>query len=56
VPPVCHRNTERFELFFSKSAEVFAAAGEGGMLDLARLLAISEEHQIEFAPPLAVAQ
>jgi quercetin dioxygenase-like cupin family protein len=45
-----------FELFFSKSAAVFAAAGEGRMPDLARLLAISEEHQIEFVPPLTVPQ
>jgi len=42
-----------FETFFSKSAEVFAAAG-GGPPDMARLLAISAEHQIEFVPPLVV--
>lgn len=43
-----------FEQFFARSAEVFAAAGEGGTPDLARLFAISEEYQIEFVPPLAV--
>jgi quercetin dioxygenase-like cupin family protein len=41
-----------FEAFFAKSAEVFAAAG-GGPPDMARLLAISAEYQIEFVPPLA---
>lgn len=40
-----------FETFFSQSAEVFAAAG-GGPPDMARLLAISAEHHIEFVPPL----
>jgi quercetin dioxygenase-like cupin family protein len=44
-----------FELFFSKCAEVFAAAGAGGVLDMARILAISAEHQIEFVPPLGSA-
>ena len=43
-----------FEQFFFKSAAAFAAAGEGGRPDLARLLAISEEHRIEFVPPLAI--
>ncbi|HEY0790588.1 MAG TPA: cupin domain-containing protein [Chthoniobacterales bacterium] len=42
-----------FEQFFSKSAEVFAAAGEGGTPDFSRLMAISGEYQIEFVPPLA---
>ena len=42
-----------FEQFFSKSAEVFAAVGAGGIPDMARILAISSEHQIEFVPPLA---
>jgi quercetin dioxygenase-like cupin family protein len=42
-----------FERFFSKSAEVFAAAGAGGPPDMARLLAISEEFGIEFVPPLS---
>jgi quercetin dioxygenase-like cupin family protein len=41
-----------FEQFFSKSAEVFAAVGAGGIPDMARILAISSEHQIEFVPPL----
>jgi quercetin dioxygenase-like cupin family protein len=41
-----------FEGFFSKSAEVFAAAGAGAPPDMARLLAISEESGIEFVPPL----
>ncbi len=41
-----------FERFFSKSAEVFAAAGTGRPPDMAQLLAISEEYQIEFVPPL----
>jgi quercetin dioxygenase-like cupin family protein len=41
-----------FEQFFSRSAEVFAAAGVGGIPDLARILAISSEYQIEFVPPL----
>jgi quercetin dioxygenase-like cupin family protein len=40
-----------FEVFFSKSAEIFAAAGTAGP-DMARLLAISEEFRIEFVPPL----
>jgi quercetin dioxygenase-like cupin family protein len=40
-----------FETFFAQSAEVFAAAG-GGPPDMARLLAISAEHHIEFVPPL----
>jgi hypothetical protein len=43
-----------FELFFSKSAEIFAAAEAGGPPDMARILAISEEHGIEFVPPLAI--
>ena len=43
-----------FEQFFSKSAEAFAAASQAGMPDLSRLLAISEEYQIEFVPPLVV--
>jgi uncharacterized cupin superfamily protein len=43
-----------FELFFSKSAEIFAAAKAGGPPDMARILAISEEHGIEFVPPLAI--
>ncbi len=42
-----------FERFFSKSAEVFAAAGTGRPPDMAQLLAISEEYQIAFVPPLA---
>jgi hypothetical protein len=42
-----------FEQFFSRSAEVFAAAGQDGTPDLARLLAISDEYQVEFVPPLA---
>jgi quercetin dioxygenase-like cupin family protein len=42
-----------FENFFSRSAEVFAAAG-GGPPDMARLLAISAEYQIEFVPPLVL--
>ncbi len=41
-----------FEFFFAKSAEVFAAAEAGAPPDMARLLAISEEYQIEFVPPL----
>lgn len=44
-----------FELFFSKCAEVFATAGAGGVPDLARILAISAEHRIEFVPPLGSA-
>ena len=40
-----------FEFFFAKSAEVFAAA-KAGPPDIARLLAISAEYQIEFVPPL----
>jgi quercetin dioxygenase-like cupin family protein len=40
-----------FETFFSQSAEVFAAAA-GGPPEMARLLAISAEHHIEFVPPL----
>jgi quercetin dioxygenase-like cupin family protein len=43
-----------FELFFAKSAEIFAAAGAGGFPDMARILAISREHRIEFVPPLGV--
>jgi hypothetical protein len=43
-----------FEFFFSKSAEIFAAAEAGGPPDMARILAISEEHGIEFVPPLAI--
>jgi quercetin dioxygenase-like cupin family protein len=41
-----------FERFFSRSAEVFAAAGGGGPPDVARLLAISDQSGIEFVPPL----
>jgi quercetin dioxygenase-like cupin family protein len=41
-----------FERFFSRSAEVFAAAGPGVPPDMARLLAISGECGIEFVPPL----
>ena len=41
-----------FERFFSKSAEVFAAAGAGAPPDMVRLLAISDECGIEFVPPL----
>jgi quercetin dioxygenase-like cupin family protein len=41
-----------FERFFSRSAEVFAAAGAGGPPDMVRLLAISDECGIEFVPPL----
>jgi quercetin dioxygenase-like cupin family protein len=43
-----------FELFFAKSAEIFAAVEAGVPPDLARILAISEEHGIEFVPPLAI--
>jgi quercetin dioxygenase-like cupin family protein len=43
-----------FEQFFAKSAEIFAAAGAGGPPDLARLLAVSDEYQIEFVSPPAV--
>jgi uncharacterized cupin superfamily protein len=41
-----------FEQFFSECAKVFAAAGSDGGLDMARILAISDEHQIEYVPPL----
>jgi quercetin dioxygenase-like cupin family protein len=41
-----------FERFFSRSAEVFAAAGAGAPPDMVRLLAISAECGIEFVPPL----
>lgn len=42
-----------FERFFSRSAEVFAAAAAGGPPDMVRLLAISDECGIEFVPPLS---
>jgi hypothetical protein len=38
-----------FERLFSQCAEVFAA---GGPPDMRRILAISEEHGLEFVPPL----
>jgi quercetin dioxygenase-like cupin family protein len=41
-----------FERFFSRSAEVFAAAGAGAPPDMVRLLAISADCGIEFVPPL----
>lgn len=42
-----------FETFFARCAEVFAAAGTaGGPPDMARLVAISTEHGIEYVPPL----
>lgn len=43
-----------FEQFFTRSAEIFSEAGEAGTPDLARLLAISDEYQIEFVPPLGI--
>ena len=42
-----------FETFFARCAEVFAAAGAaGGPPDMARIIAISTEHGIEYVPPL----
>jgi mannose-6-phosphate isomerase-like protein (cupin superfamily) len=38
-----------FERFFSQCAEVFAT---GGPPDIQRIIAISEEHGLEFVPPL----
>jgi quercetin dioxygenase-like cupin family protein len=43
-----------FEKFFSSCAEIFAQAEAGGHPDLARLLAISDQHRIEFVPPLVI--
>ena len=43
-----------FEIFFAKSAEIFAAMKPGFPPDMAALLAISAEHGIEFVPPLTV--
>jgi oxalate decarboxylase/phosphoglucose isomerase-like protein (cupin superfamily) len=43
-----------FEKFFSSCAEIFAQAGAGGHPDLARLSAISDQHRIEFVPPLVI--
>jgi quercetin dioxygenase-like cupin family protein len=45
-----------FEKFIASSAEIFAQAGSGGPPDLARLLAISDQHHIEFVPPLVLPQ
>ena len=42
-----------FETFFARCAEVFAAAGTtSSPPDVARLIAISGEHGIEYVPPL----
>ena len=41
-----------FETFFTRCAEVFAAGSAGGPPDMARILAISGEHGIEYVPPL----
>ncbi len=42
-----------FERFFERCAEVFAAAGvAGGPPDMARIIAISTEHGIEYVPSL----
>ena len=38
-----------FDTFFARCVEVFAA---GGLPDMARIVAISTEHGIEYVPPL----
>ena len=42
-----------FEQFFAKCADVFAAAtAAGGPPDMGQILSISEEHGLEFVPPI----